>query len=289
MTSMPAVHPARYASPMEAGVHGVHVARTPTSRFTAPVDTRWTTPGRLHLYAGWAYPGAHRAAIVRSLLRLEEHVSIAYVDVLRDARGWAFREASGADPVNGFTLLREAYEWTQPGYDGPVTVPVLWDRHESRILSNDPDGIDRGLATAFAGRAGHDLYPDRTRIEIDQHNRWIERAITSRLGPSVYDEQSRTELLTTFGELNARFAGRRYLAGDALTLADVRLWVSLVRYDAGPNAHGAVGPSLAAYEHLWTYATRLYLLPAFRDSTRFSAIAAPYASLPPWPALSSVS
>jgi glutathionyl-hydroquinone reductase len=96
-------------------------------------------PGRYHLYISWACPWAHRSAIVRRLLGLEDVISLSAVDPVRDGRGWAFREGPGysLDPVNGFALLREAYEATEPGYDGHISVPVLWDRETSRIVSNN--------------------------------------------------------------------------------------------------------------------------------------------------------
>ena len=272
----------RFASPMEAGVHGVYVHHAGSARFSSPPDHRWTSPGRLHLYLGWASAASHRAAIVRSMLGLERAVSVAYVDTLRDARGWAFREGTGADPVNGFTLLREAYERTQPGYDGPVTVPVLWDRHAARILSTDGDQIDQGLATVF----GRHLVPSTT--EYRALDGWIAQRITAQLGRSAIDDTARAELLGAFAELNARLATSEYLLGSDPTLLDVRLWVNLVRYDAGPNAHGSVGPTLSAYEHLWAYARRLHDRPAFRDTTRLSAIAAPFATLPPWPSVGDI-
>jgi len=277
---MTAVAEPRFASPMEAGLHGPYIGRPAGPRFRHRIAE--TTPGRLHIYASWSSPGAHRAALVRSLLQLDGIVSISYVDTLRDARGWAFREATGPDPINGFTLLREAYERTQPDYDGPVTVPVLWDCHDSRILSNSADDIDAGLATAFDGRGGVSLYPSRLREQIDDLDLWLRRAISAQLGRSVYDERSRAELLAAFGALSSRLGKRTYLVDEQLTLADIRLWVSLIRYDAGPNAHGAVGPKLSEFPALWDFARRLYSVPAFRETTRFEAIAAPFATLPNW-------
>src|SRR5271154_6145118 len=87
-------------------------------------------PGRYHLYVSWACPWAHRSAIVRELLGLQDVISLSAVDPVRDGRGWAFRDGDGfgLDPVNGFALLRDAYDATEPGYDGHVSVPVLWDK-----------------------------------------------------------------------------------------------------------------------------------------------------------------
>ena len=107
--------------------------------------------GRYHLYISLACPWAHRSAIVRALLGLEDVVSMSVVDPVRDGRGWAFRDGPGytPDPVNGFTLLREAYQATEPGYDGHVSVPVLWDKQSGRIVSNNFPDITIDLGTQF--------------------------------------------------------------------------------------------------------------------------------------------
>ena len=107
--------------------------------------------GRYHLYISWACPWAHRSAIVRELLGLEDVISLSAVDPIRDGRGWAFREGDGywLDPVNGFALLREAYEATEPGYDGHISVPVLWDSETGRIVSNNFPDITIDLDTQF--------------------------------------------------------------------------------------------------------------------------------------------
>src|SRR5215470_2188558 len=107
--------------------------------------------GRYHLYISWACPWAHRTAIVRRLLGLDDVISLSVVDPIRDGRGWAFREGDGhgLDPVNGFEFLREAYEATEPGYPGHISVPVLWDRVTSRIVSNNFPDITIDLDTQF--------------------------------------------------------------------------------------------------------------------------------------------
>jgi len=278
----------RFASPIDAGIHGVY-ANAPTRRFTGRVSADGregvpAQPGRYHLYAGWFCPWSHRATLVRALLGLEDVISVSYVDGLRDGRGWAFREHTGPDPINGFTLLREAYEATEPGYDGAVTVPVLWDRREQRVVTNDPTRLEADLTTAFGAwsTTGIDLYPLARRMQIDELDRWIGPTVNQRLGRAVYDETARAQLLDTLHQLDRRLSGQPYLAGDALTLADVRLWVSLVRYDAGANAHGAIGPKLPTFAHLWEYARQLYALPAFEGTTRMETFTAPFAVLPDW-------
>jgi putative glutathione S-transferase len=135
---------------------------------------------RYHLYISWACPWAHRTAIVRKLLGLEEVISLSAVDLVRDGRGWAFREGPGhsLDPVNGFSLLREAYEATEPGYDGHISVPVLWDRQTGRIVSNNFPDITIDLDTQFGAFSnGTDLLPagPASRDRRDQRGRLRDR------------------------------------------------------------------------------------------------------------------
>ena len=134
-------------------------------------------PGRYHLYISWACPWAHRTAIVRWLLGLQDVISLSAVDPVRDGRGWAFREGPGhsLDPVNGFSFLREAYEATEPGYDGHISVPVLWDRQTGRIISNNFPDITIDLDTQFGQWAdhAHDLYPEGLRPQIDELNQLV--------------------------------------------------------------------------------------------------------------------
>src|ERR1043165_3784399 len=131
--------------------------------------------GRYHLYVSFACPWAHRTIILRKLKGLEETIGITVVDPVRDERGWAFRDGPGhsADPVNGFTFLREAYLATDPHYSGRVTVPVLWDKQTRKIVNNSEDDICRMFNNAFNqfGRAEVDLFPRE--IE-DQHSKLAE-------------------------------------------------------------------------------------------------------------------
>jgi glutathionyl-hydroquinone reductase len=278
---------ARFASPIDAFTFGEHrspSASTPlrvvqdfTDRITPDGRADYPAePGRYHLYGGRFCPRTQRANIVLALTGLAELVSVSYVNGLRDGRGWAFRERTGPDPINGFVLLREAYEATEPNYEGNIAIPVLWDRRSNRIVSNDADTIDVDLATAFAAwvSPGIALYPLAMRERIDDVSRQIsvlERTVVR----AVYSDTAKDDLRVRLNELNRRLKSSRYLIGDALTLADIRLWVRLVRYDVGINAHGAAGPKLTGFANLWAYARDLYAQPAFRDTTDFGAFAAP--------------
>jgi putative glutathione S-transferase len=275
MTTLRLSPATRLADPADTVRYGAHRPGPPplvrfTGRITADGDFT-ARPFRYHVYGARACPSSHRVAITRELAGLHDLVTMSYVDGERDGRGWAFRAEHGPDPVNGFTLLREAYDATEENFDGHVGVPVLWDRFGTRVASNDARGIALDLATRFRHLAEPpvDTYPAALRDEVD--------ALEDRL-----DADLRGDLLETFEQLDARLSRRRHLLGDALTQADVRLWVMLVRYDAGPNARRTINPGLHVFPHLWRYARELYALPAFRDTTDFRAFTAPGARLPDW-------
>lgn len=242
-------------------------------------------PGRYHLYVAAVCPYAQRAAIVRSLKGLQDVVSLSYVDDERDGRGWAFRERRGADPVNGFATLREAYEATEPGFDGHVSVPTLWDRASGRIVSNNFPDITIDLGTRFGGDPDVDLYPEELRPEIDALNvRIYEYANTAagRIASAATEAEygaARRAVISFLEELDARLADRRFLFGSGITEADVRLWPTLLRFDLSDNAAAGISERpLTAFPNLWAYARDLYRHPAFRENTDFTAITAPAAA-----------
>jgi len=288
----------QYASAVDIDRFGTYRskrARQPygfTGRITADGASGFRAePGRYHLYAGWFCPWAQRAVIVRSLKGLQGVVGLSYVHGKRDGRGWAFREPTGADPVNGFTLLRKAYEMTSPGFAGNVTVPVLWDRRTGRIVNNTLGDIPLDLGTQFEQWAdrGVDTYPVALRPRIDALGDWLLARVNkpagtaARFGPDA--AAARSVLLRALEELDERLLGSRYLVGGQLTEADVRLWVTLVRYDGAYNAGGRISERrLVDYPNLWAYARDLYQLPAFGDSTDFASFACPGSRLPDWSA-----
>jgi putative glutathione S-transferase len=203
--------------------------------------------GRYHLYVSLACPWAHRTVIARKLRGLEAAIGMTVVDPIRDERGWAFRDGPGysRDPVNGFTFLSEAYYARDPDYRGRVTVPVLWDRQTKRIVSNSDDDILRMLETEFDAFAGIelDLYPQPLRAQIDE----LSERIYRRVNDGVYQagfatsqqayEEAAYALFETLDELDARLETRRYLFGAAPVETDIRLFVTLVRFDAVYYGH----------------------------------------------------
>lgn len=278
-----------YASPADVAAHGPYgPGRIDRPGPLYPFQDRITAdgssghpaePGRYHLYASFTCPWAQRAVIVRDLAGLRDVVSVSYVDDDRDGRGWAFRERRGPDPVNGFTLLSEAYDATEPGYPGHISVPVLWDRRTNRIVSNDFARIPFDLGTAFAEWTTTDLYPLDLRDEIEALDEEIARDLAqgvrqvARAATQEEYERRRAGVAAALDRYDARLAGRRYLFGERLTESDVQLWVILVRYDLLHNPlAGITKRPLTAYPQLWAYARDLYRIPAFRETTDFAAL-----------------
>jgi glutathionyl-hydroquinone reductase len=286
----------RLASPVDTETYGEYRIRRdpgdprPLLRFTGRITDEGAftaRPSRYHLYGGWFCPWSHRVAIIRELAGLHDIVTMSYVDGERDGRGWAFRATYGPDPVNGFTLLRQAYEATEEGFDGHVSVPTLWDRYGAQVVSNDYHGIGIDLATRFRHLADPvaDTYPPALADRIEELDRWLGPAVNHGVAAAARgDDAARTALLDAFELLDARLARSRHLLGDALTQADVRLWVTLVRYDAGPNARRGINPGLHVYPHLWAYARDLYTNPAFFSTTDFDSFTQPGADVPDWSA-----
>ncbi|MEU7827494.1 glutathione S-transferase C-terminal domain-containing protein [Nonomuraea sp. NPDC049129] len=291
--SGPTQHTPAYATPADVQVHGpygpgrldaapkgVRALYPFHGRITADGSSGYpAAPGRYHIYNAWHCPWAHRSAIVRKLAGLEDVVSLSYVDDERDARGWAFRERRGPDPVNGFTLLAQAYEASEPGFAGHISVPTLWDRVTGRIVSNHYPDITLDLATEFEEWADPSvrLYPAESRAEIDELNEQILRDVNTAApkiaGAATQEtyEQLRGETVAALERLDERLADRRFLLGDAITEADVRLWVTLARFDLADNPAARISErGLTDFTHLWAYARDLYQHPAFRDTTDFA-------------------
>lgn len=255
-----------------------------THRLTADGSSGFPAePGRYHLYVSLACPWAHRAIIVRKLKGLSDVVSLSVVDPIRDERGWAFREGDGhgPDPVNGFDFLAEAYHATDPQYTGRVTVPAIWDRQTEQIVTNDFPQITLDFNTEFEAYADTSvqLYPEPLRAEIDavaervyqDANNGVYKAGFAS-GQEAY-EQAFDALFTTLDWLDERLADRRYLVGEQLTEADIRLFTTLVRFDAVYATHFKCNlRRLVDYRHLWPYARDLYQTPGFGDTTNFDHI-----------------
>ena len=241
-------------------------------------------PGRYHLYVSYACPWAHRTIIVRMLKGLEDAISLSVVDPIRDERGWAFREVPGAgkDPVNGFDFLHEAYEATLPGYDGRVSVPVLWDRETDRIVSNESADVIVMLNEAWdewARNPDLDLYPQELRPQIDELNERVYEHVNNGVYRAGFaTTQAAYEavigpMFDTLDELDERLADRRYLFGDRYTLADWRLFTTLLRFDPVYHTHFKCNVRrVIDYPNLWAYLRDLLTVTGVRDTVRMDHI-----------------
>jgi putative glutathione S-transferase len=233
-------------------------------------------PGRFHLYVSLACPWASRTIIVRRLKRLEDVLPMTIVDPVRDERGWRF-DADRPDPVNDFTFLAEAYELTEPGFDGRVSVPVLFDTYDNVIVNNESADIIR-MMNAWSDH-GPDLVPEDLRGAIDEINERVYRDVNNgvyRAGFATTQEayeEAYDALFETLDWLDERLATRRYLLGSDITEADWRLFVTLVRFDAVYNLHFKCNKRrIEDYAHLSGYLRDLYQRPQIAETVDFDHI-----------------
>lgn len=241
--------------------------------------------GRYHLYVCRACPWAHRTLIGRALMGLAEVISVSFVDPIRDERGWAFTGGAYEDPVNGFELLAQAYEQTEPGSSDHVTVPVLWDRERRRIVNNESADILRMLATVFAPLAAHPvpLYPATLAREIDELN----ERIYERLNNGVYRagfarsqdayDSAVEDVFAQLDELDQRLTRRRFLFGSEPVETDWRTFTTLVRFDCVYQIHFKCSRrKIVEYPNLWPYLRDLYQWPGVAPTVSFEEIRAHY-------------
>lgn len=267
--------------PAETNAEGSFVRQSYTIRDRITADGSSGFPaeaGRYHLYVSLACPWAHRAVIVRKLLGLESVISLSVVDPIRDERGWAFRDGPGYshDPVNGFQFLSEAYKRTDPDYTGRYTVPCLWDRVTGRLVTNNYPDITIDFETqfkAFQRPDAPDLYPEALRPEIDEVNALVYEDVNNgvyKAGFAATQEayaQAVTALFKRLDWIEERLANQRFLVGNRLTEADIRLFTTLARFDSVYVGHFKCNlRRLVDYPNLWGYARDLYQRPGFGET-----------------------
>jgi putative glutathione S-transferase len=232
--------------------------------------------GRYHLYVSLACPWAHRTLIYRKLKQLEDLISVSVVDYLMLENGWEFRKRDNdphgttGDDLFGSDYLYQVYLKADPNYSGRVTVPVLWDKQENTIVSNESADIIRMLNSAFDGLTGStlDLYPRDLRGEIDQINTLIYDTVNNGVYKAGFAttqdayEEAVTRLFETLDSLEERLGGSRYLFGDQPTEADWRLFTTLVRFDGVYVGHFKCNiRRIADYPNLSGYLRDLYQQP----------------------------
>ena len=235
--------------------------------------------GRYHLYVSKACPWAHRTLVVRALKRLDSAIPVFYAEPYMGENGWAFNSG-------GIGYLHELYARARPDYSGRVTVPVLWDSQEGRIVNNESAEIIRMLDRDFdplAKRRLPELYPGALRGEIDRLNERVYHTVNNgvyRAGFATAQdkhEEAVTALFATLDWLERRLAKRRWLCGARFTEADVRLFTTLVRFDAVYYSHFKCNlRRLVDYKNLWRYTKRIYALPGVARTVDLAEIKSHY-------------
>ncbi len=271
--------------PKESDAQGAFVRQQSAFRDKVTADGSSGFPaeaGRYHLYVSLACPWAHRTIIVRKLKGLEDAISLSVVDPLRDERGWRFGPEF-PDPLgHGWDYLAEAYVATDAAFAGRVTVPTLWDTTTGRVVNNESADILVMLNEefdAFADHADLDLYPAALRPEIDALNAWVYDDINNGVYKSGFSstqaayEAAVHPLFAALGRADERLATRRYLFGEQLTLADWRLFTTLVRFDAVYVGHFKCNlRRIVDFPHLSGYLRDLYQQPGVAETVDFDHI-----------------
>ena len=239
---------------------------------------------RYHLYVSYACPWACRTLIYRHLKGLEDYVSVSVVHPDMLDNGWYFStEFSGSthDHINGFSFLREVYQWADPYVNTSVTVPILWDIKTQSIVNNESSEIIRIFNSRFDELTGNakDYYPAVLRDEIDELNKLIYHGVNNGVykvgfakNQSVYDRAVK-ELFETLDTLEKRLETRKYLLGIVLTEADIRLIPTLLRFDLVYYVHFKCNyRRIKDYPNLHRYMKDLYQIPAIKAATNFDHI-----------------
>ena len=217
-------------------------------RITADGSSGWPVEAdRYRLVVARACPWANRAIIVRRLLGLEDALSMGVCGPTHDARSWTFDLDPGhRDPVLGIERLQEAFLARFPDYPKGITVPAVVDVPSGKVVTNDFAQITLDLSTewtAFHRDGAPDLYPDALRAEIDEVNDWVYTDVNNGVyrcgfaGKQASYERAYDRLFAALDRLEERLTDRRYLVGDQITEADVRLFTTLVRFDAVYHGH----------------------------------------------------
>ncbi|EPJ52753.1 MAG: glutathione S-transferase-like protein [Osedax symbiont Rs2] len=244
-------------------------------------------PDRYHLYVSLACPWAHRTLILRALKGLEQMISVSVVNALMDDDGWSFKPGLGVieDNVNGVSRVHQLYTLAQGDYCGRASVPILWDKQQQTIVSNESADIIRMFNSAFdqVGATAADYYPQLLRSEIDAVNAMVYSSINNGVYKTGFATtqfaytEAVTELFDALDSLEQRLTGQRYLTGGQVTEADWRLFTSLIRFDAVYVGHFKCNlKRIVDYPALSNYLRDLYQMPAIAATVDMPQIKAHY-------------
>ena len=228
--------------------------------------------GRYHLYVSLACPWAHRTMIFRSLKKLEDTITVSVVNSFMGDEGWTFEPGVGviSDTVNNTKRVHELYTLAMGDYTGRVTVPILWDKQQNTIVSNESADIIRMFNSAFdqLGADATDFYPSQLHTEIDKINGRIYHGLNNgvyRAGFATTQdayEEAVEDVFNTLNEMEDILSKQRYLAGEQLTEADWRAFTTLIRFDAVYVGHFKCNRRrIVDYPSLSNYVRELYQYP----------------------------
>ena len=253
-------------------------------RITADGRDGWPTEaGRYRLVVARACPWANRAIIVRRLLGLEGVLGMAVAGPTHDQRSWQFDlDPDGLDPVLKIPRLKDAFERRFPGYPKGITVPAIVDVPSGHVVTNDYPQITLDLSSewqAYHRPGAPDLYPEAQRDEMDEVMELVYQDVNNGVyeagfasGQAAY-ERAYHRLFDRLDWLSDRLADQRFLMGDTITEADVRLFTTLARFDAVYHGHFKCNRSkLSEMPVLWAYSRDLFQTPGFGDTTDFAQI-----------------
>ncbi|MBU0521564.1 MAG: glutathione S-transferase family protein [Gammaproteobacteria bacterium] len=239
--------------------------------------------GRYHLYVSLACPWAHRTLILRKLKGLENLIDVSVVSWLMLENGWTFDQNLGStgDKLDHFNFMHQRYTADTADYTGRVTVPVLWDKQQNRIINNESAEIIRMFNGAFDDLTGNDLdfYPAPLRGEIDALNERIYPAVNNgvyRAGFATSQqayEEAFDDVFAELDRLEQLLGANRYLVGEYLTEADIRLFTTLIRFDAVYHGHFKCNlRRIADYPNLSNWLREIYQWPGVAETVDFQHI-----------------
>jgi putative glutathione S-transferase len=239
--------------------------------------------GRYHLYVSLACPWAHRTLILRKLKGLDNLIDVSVVSWLMLENGWTFDQSLGStgDKLDHLDFMHQRYTADTANYTGRVTVPVLWDKQQNRIVNNESAEIIRMFNSAFDDLTGNDLdfYPEPLRAEIDALNERIYPAVNNgvyRAGFATSQhayEEAFDGLFEELDRLEQLLSANRYLTGEYLTEADIRLFTTLIRFDAVYHGHFKCNlRRIADYPNLSNWLREIYQWPGIAETVSFEHI-----------------